>query len=72
MERWTIETESYQHILTHHCNKLLPGDDANIIRRDIGGGYVRCERCGEKYLPDSIPGSPRLMFRVRKSEDPAE
>jgi hypothetical protein len=69
MEHWKIEMQNYQHILTHFCEKALPSDGASIIRQDIGGGYVRCERCGEKYLPESSPGGPRLMFRVEKAED---
>ena len=68
MEHWNLETQNYQHILTHTCAKALPGDGSSIIRQDIGGGYVRCERCGEKFLPEELPGSPRLLFRVKVAE----
>ena len=69
MEHWVIETQNYQHILTHYCAKARPNDGAAIIRQDIGGGYVRCERCGEKFLPEEQPGSPRLLFRVKMIQD---
>ena len=71
MERWTIEYEGFQLVLTHHCDSSRPTDTSEILRQDIGGGYIRCERCGEKFLPSAEPGNPRLLFRLRQETEPA-
>lgn len=63
MGRWTVQTKAMQHVLTHYCSEAQPGDDHSALRQDIGGGYVRCERCGEKFLPAQEPGNPRLLLR---------
>lgn len=68
MGQWTIETQSWQQILTHYCDSARPNDTADILRQDIGGGYVRCERCGEKYLPTEQAGNPRLLLRLKSKE----
>ncbi len=64
MGKWTVETRNYQQVLTHHCDYAGPGDGSDLLRQDIGGGYVRCERCGEKFLPEATPGNPRLLLRL--------
>ena len=71
MGQWTIENRAWQQVLTHSCGHLRAGDSNQVLRQDIGGGYVRCERCGETYLPDTAPGNPRLLMRIQR-EDPAE
>jgi len=65
MGRWVIEMRGWQQILTHYCGHARPNDTADVLRQDIGGGYVRCERCGEKYLPAEEPGNPRLLRRLK-------
>lgn len=69
MEKWQLETKNLQFILTHYCAHLRPGDGSSVLRQDIGGGYVRCDRCGEKYLPEHQPGNPRLLLRLKPQEE---
>ena len=69
MGHWQIETRAWQLILTHTCERARAGDTAEQLRQDIGGGYVRCERCGEKYLPDTEPGHSRLLLRLQLAEE---
>lgn len=64
MSNWTIETLGTQTVLTHHCEAARPSDGSDLLSQDIGGGYVRCSRCGDKYLPDRLPGNPRLLLRL--------
>ena len=66
MGRWSMETRNWQQVLTHICDEAQPADRNDILRQDIGGGYVRCQRCGEKYLPDEMPGNPRLLLRLEQ------
>jgi hypothetical protein len=61
---WTIETLGTQTVLTHRCDAARPGDGSDLLAQDLGGSYVRCSRCGEKYLPDQQPGNPRLLLRL--------
>ncbi len=68
MEKWTVETQGAQRILTHVCASARPNDTADVLRQDIGGGYIRCERCGDKFLPEQEPGNPRLLLRLRVAE----
>jgi hypothetical protein len=72
MEEWRLEIQNLQHILTHYCDHLRPGDGSSVLRQDIGGGYVRCERCGSKYLPEHLPGNPRLLLRLQSYEEPTQ
>jgi DNA-directed RNA polymerase subunit RPC12/RpoP len=67
MGRWVIETKGWQQVLTHYCDQMHFHDKGDALRQDIGGGYVRCERCGEKFLPAETPGNPRLLFRAREN-----
>jgi DNA-directed RNA polymerase subunit RPC12/RpoP len=69
MGRWQIETRAWQQILTHTCERARAGDTAEQLRQDIGGGYIRCERCGEKFLPETEPGHARLLLRLLRSEE---
>lgn len=68
MGQWNIENRAWQQVLTHNCEHLRSGDSSQILRQDIGGGYIRCERCGETYLPDASPGNSRLLLRVQAAE----
>ncbi|HZO90997.1 MAG TPA: hypothetical protein VFB38_21915 [Chthonomonadaceae bacterium] len=68
MGRWIIETRNFQQILTHYCDKAAPNPSNDALRQDIGGGYIRCELCGEKYLPTEEPGNPRLMLRLQPNQ----
>jgi hypothetical protein len=68
MGRWVIETRGAQPILIHYCTQLRFNDNNDVLRQDIGGGYVRCDRCGDKFLPAEEPGNPRLLLRVRREE----
>ena len=68
MGQWSIENRAWQQVLTHNCEHLRNGDSSQILRQDIGGGYIRCERCGETYLPDTSPGNSRLLLRVQPAE----
>ncbi len=70
MGQWNIESRAWQQVLTHNCEHLRGGDSSQILRQDIGGGYIRCERCGETYLPDASPGNSRLLLRVQAAEAP--
>lgn len=69
MGRWIIETRGWQQILTHYCDRARPNDGSDTLRQDIGGGYVRCERCGEKFLPTEEPGNPRLLLRLKSESE---
>jgi hypothetical protein len=68
MGKWVIESRGWQQILTHYCENASYHDNGDILNQDIGGGYVRCSRCNEKFLPDSEPGQPRLMLRLKRAE----
>lgn len=68
MGKWVIETKGWQQILTHYCDHVGHNDNGDILNQDIGGGYVRCARCSEKFLPASEPGNPRLMLRIKRNE----
>jgi hypothetical protein len=65
MEHWIMETGEGQPVLTHICDAARPHDTQEILRQDIGGGYIRCERCQEKFLPQTEPGGTRLMLRLQ-------
>lgn len=65
MGRWSLEQSGSQPVLTHYCEQARPSDRNDVLRQDIGGGYVRCERCGEKFLPEKQPGDPRLILRLQ-------
>lgn len=65
MGQWTIETRAWQQILIHDCDKARSGESSDALRQDIGGGYVRCNRCGEKFLPSAQTGHERLLLRLR-------
>ena len=69
MGRWIIETRAGQQMLTHSCDCYRHRDTNQVLRQDIGGGYVRCDRCGESFLPDTLPGNPRLLMCLRDSND---
>ena len=64
MGLWNIDARGSQQVLTHCCDEARNSDTSEILRQDIGGGYVRCVRCGEKFLPVDEPGSPRLLLRL--------
>lgn len=68
MGQWNIEHSGSQPILTHLCDQARPTDTGDVLRQDLGGGYVRCERCGEKFLPPSEPGNPRLIMRIKPAQ----
>ncbi len=73
MERWIIEVQGSHRILTHYCQHARSNEGSETLRQDIGGGYVRCDRCGEKFLPEEEPGNPRLFLRVKvTNEAPAD
>ena len=65
MEKWLVESQSAQRILTHVCAAARSNDTADVLRQDIGGGYVRCERCGDKFMPAQEPGNPRLLLCLK-------
>ncbi|HLJ57127.1 MAG TPA: hypothetical protein VKT77_18965 [Chthonomonadaceae bacterium] len=69
MEKWTLDTQHAQPILTHFCDHAQADNDDHALRQDLGGGYVRCDRCGEKYLPPYEPGNPRYILRLRPSTE---
>ncbi len=74
MGRWAIERHGSQEILVHDCDRAAHDDTNKVLHQDIGGGYIRCDRCGEKYLPPEEPGNPRLLFCYkpdRKQDAPA-
>ena len=68
MGQWSIENRAWQEVLTHSCDHLRNGDTNQILRQDIGGGYIRCDRCGETYLPEATPGNTRLLLRIQAGE----
>ena len=70
MGRWTIEDRAWQQVLTHYCAHARSGDSNQVLRQDIGGGYIRCERCGGTFLPELAPGNPRLLMRLLPDETP--
>ncbi len=70
MGRWTLENRAWQQILTHYCDHTRSGDSNQVLRQDIGGGYIRCERCGGTFLPELAPGNPRLLLRVLRNDTP--
>lgn len=69
MGHWMLTVQGQQPILTHYCEAARPNDKYDVLRQDIGGGYVRCERCEEKYLPDEAAGNPRYIFRLKRAEE---
>jgi hypothetical protein len=69
MEKWSLDTQHAQPILTHYCDKARSGDTNDALRQDLGGGYVRCDRCGDKFLPPSAPGNPRYIFHLKHSSE---
>jgi hypothetical protein len=69
MGRWVIEKKGWQQILTHYCDHCRPNESSNALRQDIGGGYVRCEKCEEKFLPAEEPGNPRLLLRLKSEAE---
>ncbi len=68
MGRWVIEAKGTQQVLFHYCDIASYQDNSDILQQDLGGGYVRCERCAEKFLPASEPGNPRLLLRLKRNE----
>jgi hypothetical protein len=68
MDNWTLDIRGSQLVLTHYCEAARPTDGNDILRQDIGGGYIRCERCGGKFLPTQEPGNPRLLLRLKMNE----
>lgn len=72
MGRWSIENRAGQQVLTHYCSHLRGNDSNQILRQDIGGGYIRCERCKESHLPETVAGNPRLLLRVMFYEQAEE
>ena len=69
MERWSLDTQHSQPILTHYCDDARAGEGNDALRQDLGGGYVRCDRCGDKYLPPHEPGNPRIILRMKHSSE---
>jgi len=65
MENWFLDSQHSQPILTHYCEAVRPGDGNGPLRQDLGGGYIRCERCGDKFLPPQEPGNPRYILHLR-------
>lgn len=68
MGRWVIEAKGTQQVLFHYCDGAYQHDNSDILRQDLGGGYVRCDRCSEKFLPSNDAGTPRLLFRLKRNE----
>jgi DNA-directed RNA polymerase subunit RPC12/RpoP len=64
MEKWILEMNGTQRTLTHRCDSAHTHDTHDILQQDIGGGYIRCMRCGGKFLPPEEPGNPRLLLRL--------
>jgi len=64
MGSWTLETIGTQSVLAHRCEAARSCDGNELLTQDLGGGYVRCSRCGEKYLPEMQPGNPRILLRL--------
>ena len=69
MSRWTIQTQGFHHVLTHYCDHASARHSADVLRQDIGGGYIRCDLCGEKFLPEEEPGNPRLLLRIEPNTE---
>lgn len=69
MEKWSLDLHHSQPILTHYCELARPGEGNSALRQDLGGGYVRCDRCGEKYLPPHEPGNPRYILHLKPSSE---
>lgn len=67
MGRWSMDTVEGQPVLTHFCEAARPHDTQAILRQDIGGGYIRCDRCQEKFLPEAVPGNPRVILRLEST-----
>jgi hypothetical protein len=68
MERWTIENRGFQQVLTHSCDKFRPMDTSEVLHLDIAG-YVRCQRCGEEYVPSAAPGEGNILLRLQFDTD---
>ena len=64
MGQWITEKQNNQQVLTHLCAAAHRDDTGAILTQDLGGGYVRCPRCGEKFLPEMDIASPRLVMRL--------
>ena len=69
MDKWFLDTQHSQPILTHYCEKAKPGEGNSALRQDLGGGYVRCDHCGDKFLPPNEPGNPRVILRLKHSSE---
>ena len=69
MEKWSLDNQHSQPILTHYCELARSGEGNDALRQDLGGGYVRCDHCGDKYLPPLEPGNPRYILRLRHSSE---
>lgn len=65
MKHWIIETHAGQSVLIHYCRYAENGIGKEVLRQDIGGGYVRCDLCGEKFLPPTQPHHPRLILKLQ-------
>ncbi len=65
MGRWIMDAVEGQPVLTHFCEAARPHDTQEILRQDIGGGYIRCDRCQEKFLPETAAGNPRIILRLQ-------
>ncbi len=72
MERWIIEERLMHNTLLHFCPSARPCDTEQVLRQDIGGGYVRCERCGDKFLPPRDPTGQRILLRLVHEETSRE
>ena len=73
MEKWSLDSLHSQPILTHYCDNAPDGEGKTVLRQDLGGGYVRCDLCGDKFLPPHEPGNPRYLLRLKHgSEAPTE
>ena len=70
MGRWVIESRNWQQILTHYCDQAHQNDMRDALAQDIGGGYVRCSLCSDKFLPASDPSNPRIMLRLKRANEP--
>ncbi len=68
MSSWNLEIRGTQAVLSHSCEAARPSDGNDLLCQDIGGGYVRCSRCGEKYLPEQMPGNPRLLLVLETAQ----
>lgn len=67
---WKLENRAGQTVLIHFClHASKKTTEQTALHQDIGGGYVRCQLCGEKFLPPHHPGNPRLMLRLLPDTD---